>query len=138
MVEAFGANRGVTPPMRKGIKGSDVRYNINDGFTRDYGATQDSTKRFEAISKTRVLDIEHYLGSDWIDWDCVNYSVNDKSSKKGAKSRAVSSVYRCTKCSRPYQEKVSKPTGSRSINSILSSTMFKNIPLDKGDCGFCG
>ena len=116
MVETFGANRGITPPMRKGIKGSDVRYNVNDGLDGDYGSPKDAQWRFEAKARARVMDLQHYLGEEWIDYK----------------------VLRCTECRNAYETNSMQSGGRNTGNRILPSTVFDNVPLHKGECGLCG
>jgi len=137
MVETFGANRGITPPMRKGVKGSDIRYNINDGFDEDYGTFKNAKWRLEARTRAGVADLQHYLGEDWIDYDTVNYYVNDKKSRDGGQSMVASKVLKCTDCNRAYETRV---VGSRGtfINRYLPNLVFNNVPLESGECGICG
>ena len=137
MVETFGANRGITPPMRKGIKGSDVRYNVNDGLDGDYGSPKDAQWRFEAKARARVMDLQHYLGEEWIDYKAVNYYVNNKKSRDGGQSMVASKVFRCTECRDAYETNSMQSGGRNTGNKILPSTVFDNVPLHKGECGLC-
>lgn len=137
MVEAFGANGGITPPMRKGIKGQNVCYNIDDGFD-GYNSTLKNDKRsLHRRARARVMDLQYYLGESWIDYKAVNYEVNNKKSKEGGQAMIASKALKCIKCSKPYETKV---VGSRGafVNRYLPVAVFNNVPLDNGECGLCG
>jgi len=135
MAETIGANRGITPPMREGIKGQSIRYNTNDKFVRDNSEAKDSRKKYEAMTRSRILNIEHYLGKDWIDWEAVKYSITDKSR---IKIESLSKVYRCSICKNPYQTK-SITSGGKSLGTqLLRKSMFAKIPMEEGECGICG
>jgi len=138
MVETFGANRGITPPMRKGIKGSDIRYNVNDGLNGDYGSPKDAQWRFEAKARARVMDLQHYLGEEWIDYKAVNYYVNSKKSRDGGQSMVASKVFRCANCNVAYETKSTSAGGRLEGNRKLPDVVFDNVPLHKGECGLCG
>tara|TARA_R100001079_G_C4301969_1_gene91531 strand:+ start:53 stop:469 length:417 start_codon:yes stop_codon:yes gene_type:complete len=138
MVETFGANRGITPPMRKGIKGSDIRYNVNDGLNGDYGSPKDAQWRFEAKARARVMDLQHYLGEEWIDYKAVNYYVNSKKSRDGGQSMVASKVFRCVNCKVAYETKSTSAGGRLEGNRKLPDVVFDNVPLHKGECGLCG
>ena len=137
MAQTIGANRGITPPMRKGIKGSDIRYNVNDGFDENYGTLENSKWRLEGRARARVMDLQYYLGEDWIDYKAVNYYVNDKKSRDGGQSMVASEVLRCTECSTAYETKVVGSRGSY-VNRHLPNMVYNKIPLKEGECGLCG
>ena len=134
MVEAIGTNRGITPSMRKGIKGGDIRYNVDDGFIRNNEKSKDTGEYYKEIERARYLDIKHYLGDSWIDYDCVP--------KRGVYRNLIppstkSKVYRCSDCGSAYQTDTIDTKGKNVGNSILMQSMFNIVPLDKGDCGLC-
>lgn len=84
------------------------------------------------------MDLQHYLGEEWIDYKVVNYYVNDKNPKEGSRSTANSRVFRCTSCNSPYESRSINSSGHAKGNRYLPDSVFKNVPLDRGDCGFCG
>ena len=141
MVETGGANRGLTPSMRKGIKRQIVRYNSNEPVFRNNSRlkeTRENRITYEARSRARVADLQHYLGEKWIDYSVVNYYVNDKKSRDGSRGSMSSVVLKCSTCSKAYETK-SMGAGSNYLsNKILPKVVFKNVPLDEGDCGLCG
>ena len=136
MVEAIGTNRGITPSMRKGIKGSDIRYNVNDGLDVNYGSPKDAQWRFEAKARARVMDLQHYLGEEWIDYKAVNYYVNNKKSRDGGQSMVASKVFRCVDCKIAYETKSTSAGGHLEGNKKLPDVVFDNVPLEKSECGF--
>ena len=135
MVETTGANRGITPTMREGIKGQSIRYNTDDGISEDYSSPKDTRRRYEAMGRAKISDIAHYLGDDWIDWDVVKFSVNDTSRNK---IETFSKVFRCILCGEAYQTKSITSSGKSLGTSILKTSMFNKIPMQKGECGLCG
>ena len=135
MAETIGANRGITPTMREGIKGQSIRYNTDDKFVRDNSTIKDSAKKYESINRGRILDLEYYLGKDWIDWEIVKRSIT-KTSR--IRIDMHSKVYRCSKCDEAYETNTPS-SGKKSIgNAMLRSSIFKNLPMEKGECGICG
>ena len=135
MAETIGTNRGITPPMREGIKGQSVRYNTDDKSIRDNSTIKSSAKRYESINRGRILDLEYYLGKDWIDWEVVKRSIT-KTTR--IKIETFSKVYRCSDCGEAYQTNTAT-SGKKSIgNSIIKNSLFKKLPMEKGECGICG
>jgi len=136
MAETFGANRGITPTISKGVKRQNIRYNIDDKVT-NYSINHKRTKdKFEDLNRAKVGDLLYYLGDDWIDWENVKFGVN-KTSRKG-NIITMSKVLRCISCFMPYQTKTSSSKGNTGGNKILPQSIFHNVPLEKGECGFCG
>ena len=136
MAETFGANRGITPTISKGVKRQNIRYNIDDKVT-NYSINHKRTKdKFEDLNRAKVGDLLYYLGDDWIDWENVKFGVN-KTSRTG-NITTMSKVLRCISCFMPYQTKTSSSRGNTEGNKILPQSIFHNVPLEKGECGFCG
>tara|TARA_R100000008_G_C3575041_1_gene164671 strand:+ start:42 stop:449 length:408 start_codon:yes stop_codon:yes gene_type:complete len=135
MVEAIGTNRGITPSVRKGIKRSSIRYNIDDGFVDYYEKIKESRVHYKTLEKVRFLDIQYFLGDDWIDYGCVP-AVGTKRDK--LPPSVGSKVYRCGKCRSAYQTRTLDSAGNNLGNTILRQDMFNIIPLDIKECGLCG
>ena len=132
---------GNSPSISKGVKGEHIRYNFHEGITTYDGRIKNTYERkgfvaYKEKNKTRLKDIEFYLGSDWIDWDCTKIEVND-TSLRGGKIATKSKVLRCNSCGEAYQTHTIDAAGKKigNGNVILSDTLFRNVPLYKGECG---
>ena len=142
MVETFGMSRGITPSVSKGAKRGNIRYNINEGITTSYsGAKKNGEEYYKEVTRARISDLAYYLGDDWIDWKVIkNYGGHESSSRKTSQDskKVISSVpLRCSKCNKAFETK-SMGCGTRITgNNILPDSIFKNVPLDKGECGLC-
>jgi|TARA_X000001388_G_C2223101_1_gene120041 hypothetical protein len=138
MVEASGSNRGITPSMRKGIKRKVVRYNTNDGLSRDTFHTKktpiNAKENYGLITKARILDIQHYLGDEWIDYE----AIRGRGAVQGVAMQSTStSVYRCGKCFKPYQTGVDYTSRKGKGNAYVNGVVFINVPLERKECGLC-
>jgi len=144
MVETFGGNRGITPSISKRVKRGYIRYNLNDSPTSYIKKAEREHGNYEGIARAKLADIEHYLGDDWIDWDCVyipttsieNYRKNRMIST--VKERSTSEVFRCSSCGEAYQTKTMDYNTRIIGNSILPKSIYTRIPLHRGECGLCG
>jgi|TARA_R100000995_G_scaffold80941_1_gene53292 hypothetical protein len=135
MVETFGANRGLTPTISKGVKRSNIRYNANDQINGNNNSSKNTKKSYREKTITRIKDLEFYLGKDWIDWSACKVAINNKS-RFGTRNNNPSIPMFCDKCNRPFETRAFE--GGRVIgNKILPKNVFKRVPLVRGDCGMC-
>ena len=136
MVETFGANRGLTPTVGKGVKRRNIRYTTDDSVNRNDSGSKDTKEKYKEQTITRIKDIEYYLGSDWIDWNTIKVNLNN-TTRIGAMNRRIPSVpMRCDICDTPFETKAftgGKMTG----NKILPESVFRRVPLLRGECGMC-
>ena len=138
MVETTGANRGITPSMRKGIKRNFIRYNADGRFSenniKDKKPYINAKEQYGLITKARVLDIRYYLGDEWIDDDIIR----SRGASQGVSLRSTSTkVYRCNKCLEPYQTGVDYIGVSGKGNMYVNKAVFINVPLERKECGLC-
>ena len=134
MVKTDGINGGITSSISKGIKGKNIRYNVDDRTTKYFSISKKYGDNFEELNRAKIKDIEFYLGSDWIDWRVVKYGVNDTSFHR---IESNSKVFRCGSCGNAYQTKTIGTSGKLKGNSHLRSSIFNNVPIEKGECGIC-
>tara|TARA_R100000742_G_C4271520_1_gene90476 strand:+ start:1028 stop:1438 length:411 start_codon:yes stop_codon:yes gene_type:complete len=136
MVETIGTRRGITPTIGKGVKRRNIRYNANDSVTDYSKGTKEYRDRYEELNRVKIADIAHYLGDDWIDWDCVKIATTN-TTKNGGKVAVSSKLLRCIKCKEVYQTSTlykNLNIGNRHIDG----EPFVRLPLHRGDCGICG
>lgn len=142
MDKTFGGNRGITPSISKGIKRQVIRYNRNDSFPKIVNTNKKVYGAYEDISRAKLRDLVHYLGHDWVDWECVDVPFASKEVYRTKASvnrdRTNSKVYRCTKCLKAYETKVIGGSGNLIPDRYLPETVFVNVPLDKKECVNCG
>tara|TARA_R110002050_G_scaffold429_3_gene2967 strand:+ start:567 stop:1007 length:441 start_codon:yes stop_codon:yes gene_type:complete len=146
MDNTFGGNRGITPSISKRVKRKVVRYNRDDYVSLTPITHKKGYGQYEDISRAKVADLEHYLGEDWIDWDCVYIPAKATESYRKRKSikikeRSSAKLFRCVKCKRAYESGVLglfSGSSTERADTYLNPSVFNNVPLDKKDCDSCG
>ena len=97
-------------------------------------------------NKATIDSLVHYLGEDWIDWNCVTQtSQGAEHYKKYTKTRpsyecTTNPPLRCTKCKMaftPNKRSIFGKQKSPRKSWYLPRTVFEGVLLKKGDCGMC-
>lgn len=136
MVETFGTNRGLTPSIGKGVERKYIRYNYDDKINEYSSGIENTKKALKNRTIAKIKDIEFYLGKDWIDWKVAKVNINNKS-RVGTRFNSQPSVpMRCVKCERAYETRAFNGYGMVG-NKILPESVFRRVPLSRGECGMC-
>ena len=134
MAETFGGNRGITPSISKGIKRTNIRYNVNEESNGVNIRNQDTPSAYKAKTIAKIQSLEYYLGNDWIDWNCTKVEVT-KASRTGSQNSVNSTVLKCSDCGKVYQTKTLGLADKSIGNTVIRHSLFNNVPLYRGECG---